>query len=1000
VIKFSLIISFLLLASRPQVTIAQSLSRYNSLSYGVNEGLLQSTSIDLEFDQNNCWWISYPNGIQRFDGKKFVFIATQPGLPDNKLCYFFRSANGTLLISHTRGISRYRTDRNSFELVFTYDQPVTTPSSFVGESGGLIYFYTENAEITGIRSDNYQFKDRHPSGLPDYKKDFIHTPRFADTIIDGKTAFSANKKIYIWDLKKGKPVFESDEQPGLSAYFLQQISSTEILFYTYQPAGTLKVLNTQTRQIRLLRLPGHEQTTIGRCNLFRWGSKHLLSINDRLYETDAELREIRSEMVNLRNEPLAWRAAIAELRQDHFGNLFIRTITGGLRKVSAHNYPIQYYSTGEAGNNFILAMLADKKNNRILAGAANEGLLVFDTLQQLVSRVSLPALEQKSPSPNTILKSHTGDYYIFALSAREVFKLGPDLRGLKRLALITRGDSGETGIGYFCKLIYQDREKAVVISETHIYRVDLLRDRVEEYPTANGYIMSGVYSKPYFIFHYNDVFTFLHESDFRTVKRIPFGNTGGIRSYLPARDGKFYAGTNKGLFLIDTSGRVLQHMSRETGLPDECIYAMAFDRDSAIWCSTNKGLLKVRKGSVLHHIMKRDGLQESEFNTNVVATAEDGELFFGGINGFNSFFPANLGTLRDSIRLLVTDIQCNNEPVDSPLAAWETETLRLSYRENALSFDFVAMGHQNPDQYIYQYRMQGADNRWIQNDNLQTVRYSLSPGRYVFQVYASRTFDKDATPMKEIHIHIRGPWWQSWWFLGGLGLVCLGLLTIAVNRRIKRRYESQLLQLENERKIRDERERISRDLHDNLGAYAHAVLYNAERLEQETGEEKRKNLIADLKFGSKDIITALRETVWALKKEQYSAEDCLIRIKNFIQSLAKYYNQIQFRVEGEAPLNRMLSYTEALNLVRIMQEAVSNSIKHARASAITLTSEPAGRQWKLTVEDDGTGFDLNSLKEEEKGNGLNNMEHRAAASGFDLTIRTRPGAGTSITLIA
>lgn len=127
---------------------------------------------------------------------------------------------------------------------------------------------------------------------------------------------------------------------------------------------------------------------------------------------------------------------------------------------------------------------------------------------------------------------------------------------------------------------------------------------------------------------------------------------------------------------------------------------------------------------------------------------------------------------------------------------------------------------------------------------------------------------------------------------------------------------------------------MSRDLHDSIGAYANAVIYNTELLEKEENTAARENVMKDLKFASKDIITALRETIWALKKDNFSAEDCLVRIRNFIQPFNRYYTHIQFRVEGEAPPRLILHYTRSLHLVRIIQEAVTNSIKYSNASNI------------------------------------------------------------------
>ncbi|MBL0270169.1 MAG: hypothetical protein IPP99_16320 [Chitinophagaceae bacterium] len=233
-----------------------------------------------------------------------------------------------------------------------------------------------------------------------------------------------------------------------------------------------------------------------------------------------------------------------------------------------------------------------------------------------------------------------------------------------------------------------------------------------------------------------------------------------------------------------------------------------------------------------------------------------------------------------------------------------------------------------------------------------------------------------------------------------LAIGFIAFLTYGINQRNKRKYARRLQQLENERQIKLERERISKDLHDSLGAYANAVLYNIELLEKEKAEPKRNELIGDLKFASKDIITSLRETVWAFKKEQYTADECLLRIRNFVLPLSRYYQQIHFIIEGEAPVDKILHYTRALNVVRIVQEAVTNSIKHSGASTIQIISAAtADNKWDLTIQDNGAGFSVNELKESEKGNGLHNMEHRAAEAGFQFSVQSAPHNGTTINIM-
>ena len=207
------------------------------------------------------------------------------------------------------------------------------------------------------------------------------------------------------------------------------------------------------------------------------------------------------------------------------------------------------------------------------------------------------------------------------------------------------------------------------------------------------------------------------------------------------------------------------------------------------------------------------------------------------------------------------------------------------------------------------------------------------------------------------------------------------------------------MQLENEKKLQLERERISRDLHDSLGASANAIVYNTELLQVEEEIAKRNILISELKFASKDIITSLRETVWALTQDRYTSEECLIRIKNFIQPLSKSYGIINFTVQVDKEINQSIVHNKALNIVRMVQEAVTNAIKYANPKNINVKSFIENNKWIITVTDDGSGFDYQKAVLNASGNGLTNLKHRAISSDIQLEIESSVGVGTTIKLV-
>jgi len=977
----------------------QTISRYNTFSYSVNEGLLQSTMADMAFDKNNFCWISFPNGIQKFDGKNFITVPVQPGLPDDKLTYFFKCRNGDLLISHSQGISKYEITSNRFIQVYNNTPSVKKAVQFIGEDEGLIYFYNVTGTITAIDHQTFKTATTTETGFPDYSVNTDYRPKLSDNIINHKVALEIKSRLYLWDLQNRKLISRSDSIPQLSPYFLSLRSENEVLYYTYKINNALQVYNFEQKTNRILFVKGKDAEPIYRCVVFPWQNKMLISFSNKLYETDTTLQELKSELVNFQNQPVTGTAGIWKLIQDNFGNLYIVTITGGIKKIIRNNYPVKYYGTEKKEGNNILSILPDKMNNRILAGTAGNGLLVFDTLQRVVKHFkSLPGSKKPFLAINTIIKNNKGDYLLFINHEKALWELSHDLSQFSRIKLTSSIREESSGIQYFGTPLFRNDEGAIIQSQSMLYKTNFASNTVTEHQITNAYTMGGLLYHTMVITHANDELIFLDAETLTEIKKMPFKNTSYVRCFSKDPANNIYIGSNNGIFKIDSTGKILLQLTKENGLPDNCIYAMVFDNEGFLWCSTNKGIFKLSKDNSILQLTKEDGLQENEFNTNVATQTEDGELFFGGVNGVSSFYPATINSFEEKINLFFTKIKINNEEAFKDTAVWGITKIELPYYQNSLSFDFIAMGNNNPGQYIYQYKMDKIDEQWIQNNDLQTVRYLLPPGEYVFKIYASRFFDKDAKPLKEIHITINPPFWKTWWFFTGIALLLLAIMAYAINRYNKRKYEKKLAELEAEHKIQLERERISRDLHDSIGAYANAVLYSTELLQKEEDAVERNELMNDLKFASKDIITSLRETIWALKKDNYTAEDCLLRIKNFIQPFTRYYPLIKFAVEGEAPAGKELHYTKALNAVRIVQEAVTNAIKHASPSYIKVTSKETDGQWNLEIANDGKGFNYSAVRSTEPGNGLQNMEQRAKEAGFTISILSDKN-GTVITIL-
>ncbi len=974
--------------------LAQDVQRYNCYSYTINNGLLQNNILDMQFDKNNTCWISFANGIQQFNGRDFIQVPVQPGLPDDKWVHFYKDSKNNLYISHSHGISLFNPSNSSFTQVYQAPAKEKYAVTFIGEENAVLYFYTVEGNITGMDTRNYRIVSDTCSGLVP-APNLPGVPVAVSSSIAGhKTVILVNRQLQMWDLQQQKPVYKPLPFSG-SHFFLMATKGSKALVTaaTGHSAGIYEadfVKGTLTGLYS--RKPDGEK--VFRAEVFQWGSKSLYSHFNHIYELDSSLTKEKGELLTYDNEPLAGNAVICNIREDRFGNLYVITITDGFRKIIKKKFPLKYYGTVKKDSNYVLSVFPDKIHNRVLAGTYGNGLLVFDSSQHLVKHIpSLPGRSNRF-SPVVIAGDNGGGYLLFVWSEKILWKLDASLTKFSPVPI--NGETAHNEVGYFSTLLSQDNGKTIIQSQNTVYRYTAGSATASSRGFEHISPMSAIIYRGQLVTHSHDELEFFDTSDYKLQKKIPFPNTGEVRCFAADAVGDLYLGCNKGIFKIDATGKILAHLDKKSGLPDECIYAMAWDSDSMLWCSTNRGILRINKRYEVFQLKRDDGLQENEFNTNAVARASDGELFFAGTNGITSFFPGLINTAPDPLQIAFTSISFNNQELfpDSTLASL-TE-IRAPYNQNAFSFDFIAVGPQNPDQYVYQYKMDGIDHEWIKTRDLKTIHYLLQPGHYTFNVYAGPHFDEAAIPLRQISIDISPPLWKKWWFRLLASFAGIWLIAWIINLYNNSRYQRKLAELESEHKIQMERQRISRDLHDNIGAYANAVIYNTELLQKEKNDAERDELMKDLRFASKDIITSLRETIWALKKDTYSAQDCLLRIRNFVQPFGGYCSHIRFSVTGDAPAGRMLHSTEALNLVRIVQEAVANGIKHSGATSIAVQSSVVRNEWTISVSDNGHGFDYAVSDELQGGNGLANMKQRAAESGFRFRITASQGEGTTV----
>ena len=241
-------------------------------------------------------------------------------------------------------------------------------------------------------------------------------------------------------------------------------------------------------------------------------------------------------------------------------------------------------------------------------------------------------------------------------------------------------------------------------------------------------------------------------------------------------DGFLWLGTQLGLNRFDPGTKTFKHYTEKSGLPNNVVLGILGDDEGNLWLTTNNGLSKFDpRNDSFKTFDASDGLQSNEFNSNAYYRSRDGTMYVGGINGFNMFQPGEIKPNPIPPQVVVTRFDVFNEPVLVDLTG--REPIRLSHKQDFISFEFAAFDFQAPQKNQYAYKLEGFNDDWIQAGNHRYATYTNLPGGdYIFRVKAANSDGVWNETGVAIPIIITPPVWQTWWFIGSLIVVVGALL--------------------------------------------------------------------------------------------------------------------------------------------------------------------------------------------------------------------------------
>lgn len=353
-----------------------------------------------------------------------------------------------------------------------------------------------------------------------------------------------------------------------------------------------------------------------------------------------------------------------------------------------------------------------------------------------------------------------------------------------------------------------------------------------------------------------------------------------IRTITEDSKGNLWLGTTNGLNKMDKKNQTFEYWGDKNELANNAIYSILVDKKDNLWISTNRGIFKFlndKESQSLDDDRRiivydtRDNLQSLEFNSGAYFQANDGEMFFGGINGFNSFYPKDIKPNTAKRKVILTELklfgktvkvnheetQENNTRILLSQALKNTEKLDLTYEDKIITLEFVSPNFNKPEYDTYLYKLEGFDEDWNKTKTIRQATYTnLSAGNYTFRVKVinSDNIESEETTLK---IVVSPPFWKTWWFVSFCGLLVISI-SIGFYRHKLKSVQTQNTKLES---LVNERTSELREKNDEVNQRNEEINQQNEEILQQNQQLENQQKLVETAYENISILSEIGKQI-------------------------------------------------------------------------------------------------------------------------------------------
>lgn len=906
---------------RPQTSPASQNIQFERIS--IADGLSQSVVTSIYQDRQGFMWFGTQGGLNRYDGYQFTIYKHHPDDPrtlsDNQVSSILEDQQGELWIGTNRGLDWLDRATGAFTH-FQHDPGDAKTLS----AGAVLAIYQDRAGTLWVGTTSglnrldrstqtfthYQHKPGDAKTLSNNAVWVIYQDRSGELWIgtnggldrldretgsfthyqhnpDDRTSLSDNRVRAIFEDRLGV-LWIGTDGGGLD----QRDGSSQTFVHFPFDASTSSTPPAEDRE-ETERNPDRSSgtgndsgdnrvTAILEDNEGRlWvGTQSGLEMLDRSQNRFLHYRHVPSDPHSLSDD------GVHALYEDRSGVLWIGT-HGGLSKYNRTGNRFKLYQQGGdvpngLSDNLVLAIHEDR-SGALWVGTFAGGLNRLDRDAEGFTVYQHSADDPASLGSNdvrAIYEDREGvlwvgtDLGLDQFDAQsETFIRNPDIAG-NRVNVIAEHASGDLWVGTSAGLFRLVRTTGVLeafhsdsVSGSYVSAIS--EDQA-------GTLWVGTYGGGISLWDdANSRFThYRHKRD--DGRSLSNDLVLSIYQDTASGEGAVWIGTEEGgLNRFDPSTQTFTHFTKKDGLPGDTVACILGDSNGYLWLGTNKGLSRFDpQTETFRNYDAQDGVLSGEFSLGACFQSEGGEMFFGGFQGFNAFYPAQIKPNQHPPPIVITAFDKFNQTVRTGLSA--NEHLRLSYLDDFVSFEFAALDYTAPAKNQYAYMMEGLDRDWVYAGTQRRADYrNLGPGDYVFRAKGS---NNDGVWNEEgiaINIIVAPAFWETWWFRAMALVVLLGSVIGGYRLRVRslearsheleRQVEERTYEIEQRRQVAEGLGHIVAVLNSNrpLGEVLDYIVIQASRLLGSGGtvlhhiEHDRRFVAIEARFGLPDELTAV-----------------------------------------------------------------------------------------------------------------------------------------------